>query len=516
MSKVKETQSEMTMKFNINIRKRTQVRNHEGANAYVLTPQLELYTRVVTSTLSDKFYEGAEANIQHLRELVAQNDPVFVAKLAVYARERMHLRSVPLVLAVELAKASRGNSVVGKAVGRVTQRADEITELLAYYEQANQRAGTKRLNKLSKQVQKGLAEAFNRFDEYQFAKYDRDGAIKLKDALFLVHPKAKDAAQQAMFDKIAKGGLQVPYTWEVELSRLGQVAYASEAAKRDAFTAKWEELIANGALGYMALLRNLRNILEAQVNRSSIKLVCAKIADAEQVARSKQLPFRFLSAYRELAVVKSPDTGRVLEALEEAVLQSAVNIKGFDEGTTVVVACDVSGSMQKPVSAKSKVQLFDVGLVLGMLLQRRCERVITGMFGDTWKTIGVPKRNVLANAMEFRKREGEVGYSTNGHLVIQDLIDSRREVDKIMVFTDCQLWNSNGGSPITALWAKYKLIAPGAKLYLFDLAGYGSTPLSMHGGDVFLIAGWSDKVFDVVNAIEAGGNAVSEIMKVEF
>lgn len=503
------------MKFNINIRKRTQVRNHEGATAYALTPQLELYTRVVTSTLSEKFYEGAQDNLQRIRELIAQNDPVFVAQLAIYARERMHLRGVPLVLVVELAKLARGNTVVSKVTGRVVQRADEITELLAYYELANGRSGTKRLNKLSKQVQKGLAEAFNRFDEYQFAKYDRDGAIKLKDALFLVHPKAKDAAQQVLFDKIARDTLEVPYTWEVELSRLGQVGYDSDAAKQRAFTAKWEELVERNALGYMALLRNLRNILQAEVGYASIQKVCAKLADAEQVKRSKQLPFRFLSAYRELADVRSADTGRVLEALEQAVLQSAANIKGFDEHTSLVVACDVSASMQKSVSAKSKVQLFDVGLVLGMLLQSRCERVIAGMFGDTWKTISVPKRSVLANAMEFRKREGEVGYSTNGHLVVQDLIDRRKVVDKVMVFTDCQLWNSNGGSPIAKVWAQYKRMAPDARLYLFDLAGYGNTPLSMHGSDVYLIAGWSEKVFDVLNAIEAGGNAVSEIMKME-
>jgi hypothetical protein len=505
-----------TMKFNINIRKRSIARNHEGAKAYVITPQLELYTRVVTSTLENKFYEGAGENLKRIRELIAQNDPVFVAKLAVYAREKMHLRSIPLVLSVELANAARGNSLVSKTVGRTIQRADEITELLAYYELANGRTGTKRLNKLSKQVQKGLAEAFNRFDEYQFAKYDREGAIKLKDALFLVHPKAKSAEQQVLFDKIASDTLQVPYTWEVELSRLGQIGYESEVVKQTAFTAKWEELIAKDALGYMALLRNLRNILQANVSAASIRKVCAKLADPDQVKRSKQLPFRFLSAYRELGAAQSADAGRVLQALEDAVLQSAANIKGFDDNTTVLVACDVSGSMQMPVSAKSKVQLYDVGLMLGMLLQSRCERVITGMFGDIWKTISLPKRNVLANVMEFRKREGEVGYSTNGHLVVQDIIDRRKVVDKVMLFTDCQLWNSKGGSHINTLWAQYKRIAPNAKLYLFDLAGHGTTPLSMHGGDVFLIAGWSEKVFDVLNAIEAGGDAVAEIMKIEL
>lgn len=99
-------------------------------------------------------------------------------------------------------------------------RADEITELLACYELLNEREGTKKLNRLSKQLQKGLALAFNRFDEYQFAKYNRNTGVKLRDALFLVHPKAKDEGQQALFDKIVQNTLQTPYTWETELSAL--------------------------------------------------------------------------------------------------------------------------------------------------------------------------------------------------------------------------------------------------------------------------------------------------------
>src|SRR6185312_11467225 len=102
--------------------------------------------------------------------------------------------------------------------GRIIKRADEITELLSYYSLANKRTGMKQLNKLSKQLQKGLNESFNKFDEYQFAKYNRQAAVKLKDALFLVHPKAKDEAQQVLFNKIIRDELAIPYTWETELS----------------------------------------------------------------------------------------------------------------------------------------------------------------------------------------------------------------------------------------------------------------------------------------------------------
>ncbi len=501
------------MKFNFAFKSKVkETVNYEGAKAFVLTPQLELYTAVATAGLSDQFYEKAADKMQRMRELIAKNDAAFVAKLAIYAREQMYLRSIPLVLAVELAKQQSGNDVVGKLTNRVIQRADEITELLAYYAIANERTEVKKLNKLSKQLQKGLAAAFNKFDEYQFAKYNRDAAVKLKDALFLVHPKAKDEAQQALFNKIVKDELQVAYTWETELSALGQQKYDTAELKKAAVKAKWEELIFSNKVGYMATMRNLRNILEAEVSREALEKVCAYIANEKAVANSKQLPFRFLAAYRELKELNNGRVGNVLDALEQAVLYSAANIAGYDDSTKVVIAADVSGSMQKAISAKSKVQNYDIGLMLAMLLKNRCANAITGMFGDTWKVINVPNRNLLANVLEFHRREGEVGYSTNGHLVIKDLLQRNQVVDKVMVFTDCQLWNTyNGGESMDTVWKRYKKMAPNAKLYLFDLAGYGNTPLNVQRDDVYLVAGWSDKIFNVLNAIEEGSNAVKLI-----
>ncbi|MGI4883530.1 MAG: TROVE domain-containing protein [Janthinobacterium lividum] len=493
--------------------------NHEGAPAFALTPQLELYAAVATAALSDQFYETAATRLQRLRALVAQNEPRFVAQLAVYAREQLHLRSVPLVLAVELARVHNGDHTVARLVARVVARADEITELLAYYAAANARTGRKTLGRLSKQVQRGLAEAFNRFDAYQLAKYDRAGAVRLRDALFLVHPSAKNAAQQAVFDQLVRGELPTPYTWETELSAVGQQAFATEADRQTAVRTAWETLVASGKLGYMALLRNLRNLLEANVSAETMAQVCATLADGRAVARSQQLPLRFLAAYREVKAVPSGHTAAALGALEAALAHSAANLRGFGPATRVLVACDVSSSMQKPISPRSKVLLYDVSLVLGMLLQSRCQNVVTGMFGDVWKRVALPRGPVLRNVEEFYRREGEVGYSTNGHLVVQDLRQRREVFDKVMIFTDVQLWNSQwDGNSLAQEWALYRrTVAPRACLYLFDLAGLGTAPLEVRPADgVFLIAGWSDKVFDVLGALENGGSALAEIQKIDL
>lgn len=510
------------MKYNEILKEENQVLNHEGARAFRMTPEMELYTAAVTSALSGKFYESPKEFVERISTLVGKVDPMFVAQLAVYTRTVMNLRSIPLLLLVELAKVHSGNDLVSRAVGKTVLRADEISELLMCYQWRNPAPGVKKLGKLSRQIQNGLKEAFNRFDEYQFAKYDRkDAEVKLKDALFLVHPKAKDAAQQVLFDKIVADALETPYTWETQLSALGQQKFETPEEKKAAVKALWEELLDSGKLGYMALLRNLRNILLAEVSPEHVERLCTRIADPEQVAKSKQLPFRFLSAYREMKDVQSTHTAIVLSALEAAVKASVANMGGFDSKTNVLVAADVSGSMQRPVAPKSSVQNFDIAILLSMLLKSRCASVVSGMFGDTWKVVNLPQESVLANTLEMHRREGEVGYSTNGYKVIEWLIDNKVRMDKVMIFTDCQMWDSDhrhgwfrAQKWISDTWHKYKAMYPEAKLYLFDLAGYGQAPLNLVEPNVYLIAGWSEKVFDVMDAIDRGEDTLSEIRKI--
>lgn len=467
-------------KFNSLAQLETVKNNYEGGEAYLLSDEMELYSAVVTSTLSNKFYETASEQIERISELVGKCNPVFVAQLAVYARQQMNLRSIPLFLVVELANVHSGE--------------------------------------LSHQVQAGLQSVFNRFDEYQFAKYNRDNLeVKLRDALFIVHPKAKDEAQQALLDKIASKSLDTPYTWETELSALGQHEYESAEEKEEAVKSKWEELIASGKLGYMALLRNLRNILDADVDAENVKDVAERIGNPYEVARSKQFPFRYLSAYRELRGNNNGNTHVVMDALENACLATAQNIAGFDQDTGVLLACDVSGSMYSSISARSSVMNYDIGLVLAMLLKNRCENVITGIFGDTWKVINMPSKNVLANVECMYKRNGEVGYSTNGYKVIEYLRTQNIKMDKVMMFTDCQMWNSyEDGKTMQSEWKQYKQMYPDARLYLFDLAGYGQSPVRIVANDVTLVAGWSDKVFDMLSAIENGSGVIEEIRKIEL
>jgi len=507
------------MNYNSMLKDKKSELNYEGAKAYAMAPELELYSAVVTASLSDSFYEKQDERVDRIAKLIGKVSPEFVASLAVYARTEMHLRSIPLLLLVELAKIHNGDDLVARAVEKTVLRADEIMELLMCYQWRNpSNDERKKLARLSRQLQNGLQRAFNRFDEYQFAKYDRDNLeVKLRDALFLVHPKAKDEQQQVIFDKIVNRQLEIPYTWETELSALGQQKFESDEARAMAFAMKWQELIESGKLGYMALMRNLRNILQSDVPVNAVQRVCNRLSDAGQVAKSKQLPFRYLSAYREIEKVNSANTAMMINALEAAVKCSASNIEGFDDNTRVLLASDVSGSMWSPISQRSTVRNFDIGLLLSMLLRNRCKQVVSGIFGDDWKVVNMPTDNILMATRQLEKLGNTVGFSTNGYKVIDWLIEQKMVMDKVMMFTDMQMWDSTDrNKEFENSWKKYKEMSPEAKLYLFDLVGYGQLPMRLAEPDVYLIAGWSDRVFDVLSAIDKGEDALSVINSIEI
>ena len=180
-------------------------------------------------------------------------------------------------------------------------------------------------------------------------------------------------------------------------------------------------------------------------------------------------------------------------------------------------ACDVSGSMDYPVSRNSKIMRYDIGILLSSVLKTKCKKVISGVFGDNWlPVVGGPKQ-ILANAEWMQSFANKVGYSTNGYKVIDWLLEKDQKIDKVMFFTDMQMWDSLCGDKyIEKSWNKYKKRFPDAKLYLFDLAGYGQLPIRQLKDDVILLAGWSDKIFDMLNAFEKGESVIDEIKKIEL
>lgn len=427
------------------------LKTHEGAPAKVINPEMQLRRSVLSCLLwEDQFYEDGQDISQRIADLVRANKPETVAALAREARHEQHLRHVPLLLLSELAAIGQGSSLVSDAIADTVSRADELSELLAIYWRNGKQP-------LSGQLKKGLARAFRKFDHYQLAKYNRDNAIKLRDVMFLCHPKPANDDQAAMWKDLADGTLGSADTWEVALS-------AGSEKKTDADKRQiWEQKLASGKLGYMALLRNLRNMLDCGVDQSAIEAAIEARKGARQV-----LPFRYVAA------------ARAAPRLERAIDQALVASIGESQempGMTVVVV-DTSGSMSVPISAKSQMQRVDAAAALACVINGR---VRSFAYGSDVKE--VPHRLGMAGVDAIQN--AEVGWATRLGNAVEAA--NAANPDRIIIITDEQTHD--------------RVPQPNAKFgYMINVASYQN---GVGYGPWVHIDGWSDQVLRYIREYEA-------------
>jgi hypothetical protein len=333
------------------------IRTKEGGIAKHISVKQQLRRSVLSCLLWEReFYEDGQTITDRIDALVAASKPEDVAALAVEARSQFHLRHVPLFLLCSLAKH---HGTTSEAVAATIQRVDEIAELVALWWKDGKKP-------LPAQMKKGIGAAFNKFSSYQFQKYaGGDGAVRLRDVMFLVHPKPKDAEQAEVFKAIADRMLLPADTWEVALS--------AGADKKATF----ERMIAEGQLGYLALLRNLRGMVEAGVDTSMIRT-----AIRERVGARRVLPFRYVAAARACPTLE-PDI--------DAALGAAIGELPTLSGHTLVLV-DVSGSMDYPLSARSDLRRIDAAAALGSIVNAESLRVFS--FSD--RLVEVPPRRGMA------------------------------------------------------------------------------------------------------------------------
>ena len=421
-------------------------RTHEGAPARNISPELQLRRSVLACLLwENQFYEDGVEIAGRIAELVPKVAPEKVAALAIEGRGRMKLRHAPLLLVREMARHKAHRALVSETLAQIIQRADELAEFVAIYWKDGRVP-------LSGQVKKGLAAAFPKFDEYQLAKYDRGGPIKLRDVLFLCHAKPRDQAQAEVWKKLVAGALSTPDTWEVALS--------SGTDKREA----WERLLREQKLGALALLRNLRNMRETGVNES---LVFSALA---AMSAGRVLPFRFLAAARY-----APQWER---ALEEAMLKCVAETEKLPGKTIVLV--DVSGSMTAPLSRRSEMQRTDAAYGLAVLLREIAEKVAVYSFSDNLVEVPARRGFALRDAIDASQRHN----STQLGDAVEKL-NRNEKCDRLIVITDEQ--------------AHDRVPAPSGKGYLINVASYKN---GVGYGKWMHIDGWSEAVVEYIRALE--------------
>lgn len=480
--------------------------NLAGGKAYKQSTKLALASLLITSFLCDKAYE-TEANIikrleKYYKEL---DDKKFFAKAAIYARDKFRLRSIShLAAAIVGEGVATGNyseedkKWLKNFFSKIVMRGDDTTEIISAYKARpnayKNKAGRVQLTNVMK---KGFSEAIGRMDAYQLAKYRSDKKeTSLVDVVRMCH--AKPTTRNGVgLAKLIKGTLKNTETWEAKQTAAGQVGADSataeerteqvKAAKKEA----WAEFVAKGdKIEYMALLRNLRNIL-LEADMDTVNKAVELVQKPELVKKGKQLPFRYLTAL--MAIAPLGHRGAI-EALSKALEISVDNVPELPGDTAILV--DVSGSMACACQTCGGVRVDHVaGIFAGALFKKNKGAQIV-LFGSHGRFYHANPLDSIASISKGCEARSEGTYMAAGFGTL------KKSYDRIIVLSDMQTWMERGyGMETREEFKKYaKKYNPNVKLYSFDLAGNGT--MQFPEENVFCIAGLSEHAFDVMSKME--------------
>jgi hypothetical protein len=504
---------------------------HEGAPGYERKAKGELFLLAVTNMVGENtFYETAESRDARFEELihkVTAKDPDWIRAFIPYLRDTLNMRTASIVMAAEYVKAGgpNGRSVVSSAL----LRAEEPSVLLAYWM-------SKYGKKLPAAIKRGVADATVRlYNEKSFIKYDSDNlSPRFGDVIELTHPKGATPWQHSLFkfaiDKRHNREDLARNVEELSTIKAYRELMALPVAERRPLLDKaietgdlssfegagltWENLsgwlqgpmdakaweVIIPQMGYMALLRNLRNFSDAKISSDARAKVVAKLTDPAEVAKSRQLPIRFVSAW------KNADDPDWAGALEKAVDLSLANVPALSGKTLVLV--DVSGSMDSALSSNhgrtfksgnAKYPLrWEVAALFGAAVAVRSEKADLVAFSDSYKSVDFRKGGGILRTVD-RFRSVMMHGGTNTHIAVAG---SYKDHDRIVIVTDEQAsswgtsygygYGSNAGQVVSDIKVP---------IYIFNVAGYKQ---GMKANDkTYVFGGLTDHAFTAIETLEA-------------
>ena len=409
-------------------------------------------------------YADGESVTEEIKKLIPLCDPFEVSKLAVEARTMQKLRHTPLFIASEMCKYKEHKKYVSIILPQIITRADMLSDFLAIYWKDGKKP-------IAAQAKKGLAKAFDNFNEYQLAKYDRNAAIKLRDVMFLVHPKPTELKTK-LYKKIANRELDTPDTWEVALS--------TGKDKKET----WTRLILEGKIGGLAMLRNIRNMISSEVAYNVITKGLSTLKS------SMLLPLDYLKAVRI-----NPSFSR---EIENAMLEGYKNLPKLKGKTLFIV--DVSGSMGSLTSSESSFSRMDQACAMAMLAMNLCEDyTLVATAGNDLSRKGAhvlienPSRG-FALSQQIYKSRSIVG---GGGIFTRQCLEWCKEkvgkdFDRIIIFSDSQDCDVPG-MKIPKPFGKYN--------YIVDISS-NKRGVNYKGVWTAEISGWSEHFLTYISALE--------------
>jgi 60 kDa SS-A/Ro ribonucleoprotein len=469
---------------------------HEGAPAAYINAEQQLRRLVLPCLMwENTFYVNGKEISKLISDAVKNVSGSIAARVAIDAREKNHMRHVPLWVLREMARHHSGTSIVSETLARIIQRPDEMGEALAQYYKDD----PERKQPLSVQFKKGLAKAILKFDRYQLAKYaQRSGLFKLRDVIFLAHPNPNDSEIEDG-DKLTAERVEKRYAGQKTLTKsktspkIGAKLRKAEAlfvqlaqkeiSAKDAGTweskqsqrAKglskgdvWTQQLKSGKLGYMALLRNLRNMVEAGVDRDLIETAILARKGARRV-----LPFRYVAAARAVPS---------LEATIDKALHATIKDMQPLTGETWALV-DVSDSMNFRLSTESDLTRMDAAAALAAIIPGKVR-----MFSFSHRLVEVPARRGMAGIDAIKSSQPHAG--TYLGKALQELNErmSRENVKgRLIVVSDEQ-----SHDPVGDPWID--------TAYMINVASYQNGVA--YGKKWVNISGFSEGVLKYIAALE--------------
>jgi hypothetical protein len=495
----------------------------QGAQAFSRDARSELYVLAVANMVAERtFYENAaerDARFEQLVAKVAIEDPEWMSRFVPWLRNEANMRSASVVAGIEGARAlwragrSGGRALLNSALARP----DEPGEALAYWLSRYGRP-------IPKPVKRALTDAARRLYRDKGAlKYDTPShSVRFADVIELCHPNPKAAWRSDLFRwaldrrpgrrrKVGGKNVQTPQTLRalVARDRLRERVKDDKAAlldpeALDAAGVTWEQALSEAgkdvdkaalweakipSMGYMALLRNLNGFDQAGVSDAVAAQVAARLADPEQVAASRQFPFRFLSAW------KAAPSMRWAQALETALNHSLANVPVLGGRTLILV--DRSGSMFATSSQYSQTTWADIAAVFGSALALRAEHARLVQYGTTSQVVKFAPG--IGSILRVAERFGSMGGTNTAAAVAAHYAGH----DRVVIITDEQTgpysYYGNRATPGS-------LVPKFVPVYTWNLAGY------QYGHDTagehlrYTFAGLTDQAWGAIELLEAGHN----------
>jgi len=527
--------------------------NKMGSAAYKLDPKEELVSTVLTTFVQKSYYEKEKEIMKRFRKAAEQVDPLFVAKTALYARLSANMRSSSHVLAAELAPRITGLEWSSRFYNKIINRVDDMSEILSYYEHIMKGKG------VPNAMRKGFKLKLESLDPYLIDKYKMLGReISLIDLVNRMHPVPTQSNAEAYKLLMKEGGKGIGELYsskilEKEMSKAGTAPKTAqktvEVAKKEAI----ENVLGNvKGMPIFNLLRNLRNIILYAPD--SVETAVSQLTIPEKIYKSRLLPFRFLSAHLEISKMRyelkeGESSAIVFEDEIESRVSTKVEFEGFKklvlmgleaaielachnipelEGRTAILI-DHSGSMRGDgggaslVSAFSRTTMVDIANLFASMLLAKQPSVYVGLFGDKLIQYRVNRKMSIIEATRdmYQKGRGCGGGTEHGiYTFFEEVIASKTPIDHIIVFSDMVIGENNRwyGIPSTGrnsgrfqdLFRTFRKQNPVAKVVSVNIHQTEGTTVFNKNFGVSQVAGWSEKIFDVIAEGGAGYKAIIE------